>query len=377
MVGKIIINGQIGSERFKDGSVIKGVDLDDVVEQYEAQKATALSFEVEIKSPGGFCDVGYSIYEFLKTIPQQVTTIAIDQCASIATVIFLAGERRIAKCPLMIHNPWVGGVTGDADEIQKAADDMRAEEDKLINFYHKITGIEKVALDALMKIETYILPERAVKLKFATEAGETIGEIVNYKAVAKFKNDMSSEIKSLSKRLDSFIEKAEKFFSIEKPKKAKGLTIADGSGKNLDIMNADGSDLTGNPVAGCTVMIEGAPAPDGDYVLPSVNITITVAGGVITSVAESAQEMTLEEALEALKKSNLEKEALSKELLENKKATEELAGKMENLETTLSAIEGKEIEVQPKSQFREQPKEKSLKEKMAEYKEKQKAQEKK
>jgi len=292
MIGKILIHGEIGSEIDRDGNIIvKGVDLMDVVEQWKAQKETAQSFEVEIDSPGGYCHVGHSIYEFLKTIQQPVTTIAVNQCASIATIIFLAGERRVATCPLMIHNPW-NVVQGDADQIQKEADELRTEEDKIISIYSKHTGLEKIALDALMKIETYIPPEKAVTLGFATETGEATAPTNILKAVAKFKNEpMSAELKSLDKKVEGLTKMVKDFFSKNKP---KGLTVADGSGKNLEIMNADGSDLAGNPTAGCTVMIDGVPAPDGDYTIPSLNMKITVASGIISTVAEASQEMTLE-----------------------------------------------------------------------------------
>lgn len=364
MIGKINIIGDIGSYEDKQGNLIKGVDLMDVIAQVKSQPQ-ALSFEVTIDSLGGFCDVGYAIHDYLKTIKKPITTIAVNKCASIATVIFLAGSIRTPLCNLMIHNPWIGNVSGDADEMERAAADIRAEEDKLIDFYAKATGLEKIALDALMKKETYIDPEMAVKLGFATQAPtENLTLNKDYKAVARLnETPMSKETKDLLSKMGETLDTVKAFMSGKKEDKkqpAKALMVPDKDGKNLNITNADGSEITGVPVAGNMVTVDGAPA-EGEYVLPSLNVSITVGAGVITAVTDMTQD-SAEKQLETANKKivDLEKEnlAMKAELEENKKDTTALSAKVTEFEGLLKSMTGKTPEHQAKNQFRETNEEK-------------------
>jgi ATP-dependent protease ClpP protease subunit len=165
MIGHIYINGLIGS--FKDEV---GVELIDIVSQVQRQR-DAEEFIVHINSKGGDIDKGYDIYNYLKNLPQRITTEINGMCASMATVIALAGEKRVMVegSQFMIHNPWAAEVNGDADELLSIHEAMRGEEDKMIAFYADHTGILKEGLDALMKAETYLTPEKALELGFITE----------------------------------------------------------------------------------------------------------------------------------------------------------------------------------------------------------------
>ena len=87
MTGNIYISGQIGTF---DGT--PGTELIDIVSQVKSQpKATA--FNVHINSEGGLVDVGFDIYNYLKSLGKPITTIGSGIVASIATVIFMAGTK--------------------------------------------------------------------------------------------------------------------------------------------------------------------------------------------------------------------------------------------------------------------------------------------
>lgn len=365
MIGKINIKGEIGSYRDRNGTEVKGVDLMDVVTQYQDQPE-ATSFEVTIDSLGGFCDVGYAIHNFLKSIKQPVTTIALNHCASIATVIFLAGSVRKAFCPLMIHNPWISGVEGDSDELESAFMDIKAEENKLIDFYAKATGLSKEALDHFMKTETYIKPEEALKLKFTTEATapETISLNTNYRAVARVtdKNIMSKEIKDFLAKGNTLLDELKKFVKGDTTKKVKALKVQDQSGKTLDITNADGSDISGPPASGNIVMVDGAPA-EGDYAIPEMNVTISVSKGVITTVSDTSQasvDKKLADALKQIDDLKKENDAAKAVIEENKKTSEAVNGKLTEFETLLKSMSGESAEHKAKSQFRNEDKDKTV-----------------
>lgn len=366
MIGKINIIGEIGSYEDEQGNIVKCVDLIDIVAQVKSQRELGLSsndpvieFHVTVNGPGGYCDVGFDIYDFLRTIPEAVTTIAVEQCASIDTVIWFAGTKRIALCPLMIHNPWASGIKGDADHIQQAADEMRAEEDKLISFYSKHTNMEKIALDALMKQETYIYPEMAFKLGFSTELSteNIINKPVAYKAVAKVKENMSTEIKGLKAQFEKLSATISKALNL----KTKALIATEQGGKILTITNGDGSEITGNPDAGDMVMIDAALAPDDDYVLPEMGITITVVGGLITTVIDTSQGSNDKKLTAANKEISDLKAAIElakKEAEENKKNLETISKEVEGFKAMLTLMEGKSELPEHKNQFRKDDKEK-------------------
>lgn len=366
MIGKILIVGDIGKDIFGDST--GGVDLMDIISQVKAQRDIGLSkndpvteFEVDITSYGGYVETGFDIYTYLTSIPETIKTIAKEYCASIATVIFLAGNKRVSYCDLMIHNPWTE-VSGDADQLQAAADDIKATEEMLISFYAKHTGLEKVALDALMKQESYINPQKAFELGFSTELPTEIQtKTANYRAVAKINDSMSKETKGLMSKLDEMTKTVKNFIEGKtEPAKtpAKALDVADKDGKTLSITNSDGSEITGVPVVGNNVMVDGANA-EGEFVIPSMSISITVGAGVITAVTPMADEnKELETANNKIKDLETELASLKAEKEETKKDTEELAKKVLAFEAQLKAITGKSPEHQAQNRFRQPDEEK-------------------
>lgn len=305
----------------------------------------ALEFEVNIDSTGGYVDVAYDIYDYLTTIGKPITTKAINNCMSAATIVFMAGSKRIPFCDLMIHNPWVGGVEGDADYLLQVADDVRATEDRLINTYSKITGQQKVAIDALMRKETYISPEMALSLGFATEIPERV------KPLAKFKQ--KENMNAITKKLDEILAK------INKKQPVKNLSATLEGGEVVEISNADGTDISGMPAVGNIVTLGGEPAPDGTHVIPELSISIVTASGVITEVITVSVNM---EELDSLKSENLN---LKRENEELKNQISEFNSKVEGIENALKLMEGKEVELpKAKASFRQEPKELSFKEKI-------------
>lgn len=370
VIGKIEIKGDIGSYEDEQGNFIKGFDLLDLVSMVKAQRQIGLTnndpvtgFEVTINSPGGFVNVGFDIYDYLKTIPELVTTIAIGMCASIATIAWFGGSKRIALCPLMIHNPWLGNISGDADKLQEAADSTRATEDMLISFYTKNTGIEKTAIDALMKIETYIPPQEAYDLGFATEAPTAqLKTFTNYKAVARQKDTMSTEAKGLMaefKKLSDSVMKALKT-------KVKALMVTEQGGKTLSIMNGDGTEIDGAPDAGDMVTIDGAAAPDGNYIIADLGITITTVGGLITTVidtdAGSQDSKNLAIANNKIKELEGVIAAQKAEQEADKKALLEVVKDVESFKGVLAKMQGKTDLPDTKNQFRQDFEEKTTEE---------------
>jgi len=141
MVGQIFINGQIGANPEE-----KGVNLIDVIAQVKNQPF-ATSFEVYINSEGGYVDVGFDIHDYLRSLKLPIKTIGVGLVASIATVIFMAGDERILKegTQFMIHLP-SGAVEGNSEEIAYYHQMMQDTQSRLVKFYTNTLALTEEAI---------------------------------------------------------------------------------------------------------------------------------------------------------------------------------------------------------------------------------------
>jgi ATP-dependent protease ClpP protease subunit len=350
VIGKVNIFGHIG-DSFVDeaGTLHKGTNLLDVIEQVESFPQ-ATQIEISINSPGGYVDVGDSIYDYLLSLKKQgkqLITIQSGLVGSIATKLFLAGDRRIAddRYEFWIHNPFQENVSGDADALQAAANAVADTEKALRKFYAEFTSISDEGLDALMKNETGLTADQCIKFKFATEkklapAFNAIKTTIK-KAMANTKQDEKS-----------FMEHVKAFFNTEKPKgqQPKKAEIPGGGDKqSLVVTLAEGA---GSFWVEGEAVVEGAPAflldeagqptaeplADGEYMLEDGS-KLTVAGGLVTAVMPAEEEAAVETPLTAEAVAEMINAALAKaqegSLAEIAKIKKESEDKIMALKSTL------------------------------------------
>jgi len=124
----------------------------------------------EIYSPGGGVFDGNGIIQEIGELNGRVHTVAnVQVAASMATLIACAcKERLMAKNGRwLIHNPW-SAVQGDAAEMEKEAEHLRATEIEAATFYADRTGSTPDEMLALMAEEKWIMPEEALEMGFVT-----------------------------------------------------------------------------------------------------------------------------------------------------------------------------------------------------------------
>jgi ATP-dependent Clp protease protease subunit len=128
------------------------------------------SINVYINSYGGEVAEGLAIYNALKRHPAQVTTVCDGFACSIASVIFMAGDKRVMNeaSLLMIHNAWAFA-EGNAEQLRKQADDLETITNASVAAYLSKVSIEEEELRSLMDAETWLEPSKAVEYGFATE----------------------------------------------------------------------------------------------------------------------------------------------------------------------------------------------------------------
>ncbi len=97
-----------------------------------------------INSPGGSVSAGLAIYDTMKYIKPDVSTICVGMAASMAAILLAggaAGKRTsLPNSRIMIHQPWVGGLQGQTTDIEIHAKEMIKTRDILYKILADHTG---------------------------------------------------------------------------------------------------------------------------------------------------------------------------------------------------------------------------------------------
>lgn len=139
-----------------------------------AQLTDVDQIDVYINSYGGEVAEGLAIYNALRRHKANITTHCEGFACSIASVIFMAGDKRVMNesSLLMIHNAW-NIVAGNAEELRKQADDLEKINQAATEAYKAHSTLKEDEIKALMDDETWILPEEALSYGFATSIDRT------------------------------------------------------------------------------------------------------------------------------------------------------------------------------------------------------------
>lgn len=191
--------------------------------QEQLKEANGEDIRVRIKSYGGDVEEGFAIYSELRRYAKdnnaKVTTLAEGQCASIATVFFLAGDERLVTefTQPFVHNAWTY-VEGDSKLLQRVSVDLDKCNDMIANHYANHTDLTKEEARELMDNETSITPEECVRLRFATSIEEVYRPTAMLQILNKSNRNVMSTKKVSGKKTDkekSFLNKIKQFFDKE------------------------------------------------------------------------------------------------------------------------------------------------------------------
>lgn len=106
-----------------------------------------------INSPGGSVTAGMAIYDTMQFIKCDVSTICIGMAASMGSLLLSAGTKgkrfALPNAEIMIHQPSVGGMQGQATDIKIHADHLIKTKERLNKILANATGqpIEVIARD--------------------------------------------------------------------------------------------------------------------------------------------------------------------------------------------------------------------------------------
>lgn len=150
----------IYSRLLRDNIIFIGTPIDDNVANLVTAQLLFLDAEdpekdvqLYINSPGGSVTAGMAIYDTMEFIRPDVATICIGQAASAAALLLAAGTpgKRLAlpNSRVLIHQPSMGGLSGQATDIDIHAREILRMRANLNEIMAKHTGqsLEKIERD--------------------------------------------------------------------------------------------------------------------------------------------------------------------------------------------------------------------------------------
>ncbi|WP_322150977.1 ATP-dependent Clp protease proteolytic subunit [Paratractidigestivibacter sp.] len=123
-----------------------------------------------INSPGGEVSSGLALYDVMCAISCPVRTVCLGLAASMAALLFVAGDTRdmLPHSRVMIHDPLIsGGVGGSALSVKARADDLMRIRDVTAQVISEHTGMSLEQVFDLTARDTYFEAGEAVAAHLA------------------------------------------------------------------------------------------------------------------------------------------------------------------------------------------------------------------
>jgi len=105
---------------------------------------TDKDINIYINSPGGSVTSGLAIYDTMRYIKPDVSTICVGMAASMGAILLAGGtsgkRSSLPNAKILIHQPWIGGLQGQTTDIEIHAKEMLKTRDTLYGILVKHTG---------------------------------------------------------------------------------------------------------------------------------------------------------------------------------------------------------------------------------------------
>jgi ATP-dependent Clp protease, protease subunit len=150
----------IYSRLLKDNVIFLGQPIDDNIANLIIAQLLFLEAEnpekdisVYVNSPGGSITAGLAIYDTMQYVKPDIQTICLGQAASMAAVLLAAGKKTkrfaLPNSRVLIHQPWLQGLGGQATDIDIHAKDILRQRQRLNEILANHTGqpIDKIMRD--------------------------------------------------------------------------------------------------------------------------------------------------------------------------------------------------------------------------------------
>lgn len=120
-----------------------------------------------INSPGGSVSAGFAIYDTMRFVKCDVSTICIGMAASFGAFLLAGGTKgkrmALPNAEIMIHQPAIGGgVSGQATEIKIISDHMQRSKKRLNAILAQNTGKSVEEIEIATERDHYLSAEEAL-----------------------------------------------------------------------------------------------------------------------------------------------------------------------------------------------------------------------
>ena len=150
----------IYSRLLKDRIVFVGGAIDDhlanlVIAQllFLEKEDPDKDIDMYINSPGGSVTAGLAIYDTMRFIKPDVGTICMGMAASMGSILLTGGapgkRMSLPHAKILIHQPWVSQIGGQATDVEIAARDLIATRQTVARIYEETAKkpVEQVLRD--------------------------------------------------------------------------------------------------------------------------------------------------------------------------------------------------------------------------------------
>ncbi len=119
-----------------------------------------------INSPGGSVSAGLAMYDTMRYVRPQISTMCIGMAASMGSLLLTAGDKdmrfSLPNSRIMVHQP-SAGFQGQASDIERHAKDILDMKRRLNEIYVEHTGNDYDTIERTLDRDTFMTPEEAVK----------------------------------------------------------------------------------------------------------------------------------------------------------------------------------------------------------------------
>ena len=118
-----------------------------------------------INSPGGIVTAGLAIYDTMRYIRPDVSTVCIGQAASMGSLLLCSGAKgkrySLPNARIMMHQP-SGGAQGQATDIEIQAREILSLRQRLNQIYMDNTGQKQSVIEEAVERDRFMSPEEAL-----------------------------------------------------------------------------------------------------------------------------------------------------------------------------------------------------------------------
>lgn len=239
--------------------------------------------DIRIFCNGGSCIEGWAMYDRLRQSGKEISVTVEGKAASMATVIMMAAPKEKRKCyqnaSLCVHNPWMDAYhlgQATADDLQKAADNLREEQNRILDLYVERCGCDREEMQALMDEDKYIDPERAKELGLVSEILQPISaskSVFNDLIIKARQMEQTKTQEGKAQVSQGWLNKVLAFFGKTKPEDVTfDITLNTADGTQITVEREEGEPQVGDKAS-----------PDGEWLMPGGE-TIVIEDGVITEI---------------------------------------------------------------------------------------------